>query len=463
MDLPMSPDPPCTVEPLAAEHPAGLAEWAGPTELERARAAAAADPLGALVAVAGGRPVALAIGTTTPRGFRIVDVRWAPDRGPRDVTAVLAHVRQRFPGRRIEASTRIVEPGTTLDDPREAALEGALETAGLAPAADQIHVERGLGDLVPPGPDPFTYRAAAEVGRAALLDLLAAIIPADQQARRRETVAERLDGFVAAATRGDELDASLWQVAAVDGETAGVALAQLLAPGVGTLLYCGLVPAWRGRGFGAALHAHALDRLRRAGAEGYVDTTTRDNLAMQRVFARHGCAIVGRSRLWVLIRPPPAPWLDDLDALAAALRATDHEVEVLDPSGWLRTRARAGADEAVLDLIWLRDRHLVQVVCVAPVEIPADAMARCAAATCAANAALDVPGFAIDEPSRTLRYQIPIWLDERGRLPAHPLRRAIATAVRTMARSVPWWERVSRGDDLRQPPPAGAWTAPWID
>lgn len=458
--------PSIRIESLTPELADLAARWAGPADLARMKEAAAAEPLGTRVVVEDGAPVAVALGATTRRGYRFLAVRWSADRGPRDLPALVEDARRRFPWGRLEATTRrtapeVERPGPDAgpDDPHERAVEQALEAAGFVVAADQVHVARSLDGFAPADADPFTYRPVREVGRAAMLALLAEIIPPAEQARRHESIAERFESFIGAAHRSDGIDASLWHVAELDGAPAGIVLGQRF-PELGTLLYCGLRPALRGRGLGAALHHHALARLRRAGATAYRDSTTRENAAMQRVFARHGCKVIGGSRLWVLPRPAPPPVLEDFAALVEALRATDHQPSILDPSGWLQTRARAGEHEATLDVVWLRDHGVVQVVCVLPTEVPPDAVERCAMATNTANAALDVSGFALDAASRTIRYQLPIWLDERGQLSTHAVRGALATAVRTTARFLPWWEQIARGglsaDSI-------SWARHWID
>jgi GNAT superfamily N-acetyltransferase len=169
------------------------------------------------------------------------------------------------------------------------AVEAALARAGFRPAYDEIVVERPLVDDLPPIDGELTLSPAM----APPLDDLATAL--------RDSANRSLDGLDAAglvsATTGAASaawGASPWRLAQVGGATVGlVCLGAADEQGWAGFDFIGVVPAFRGRGLGRALHAAALHELKR-GAVGYRDTTDSMNLAMQRIFFRNGCRLIGR-------------------------------------------------------------------------------------------------------------------------------------------------------------------------
>lgn len=247
--------------------------------------------------------------------------------------------------------------------------------------------------------------------------------------------------FTAGAGHG-EPDTSLWFVAALEERPAGLVLCQLANhgdTGTGTLLFLGLLPAYRGRGLGTALHAHAMEVLRVAGAERYEDATTVDNVAMQRVFARNSCR---HFRTTVIYTRPPDPtpsYLESFDALAALLTRQGFAYVVHDDAGWLTVTIRSGHLEAPVDVVWLRDLGLVHVVGNPSVTVPPTAYRRVAAELCVVNERLDVPGFAIDRGTGSLRYQVVLPTMRDGSLATDTLMHMLKIAVSTTERSRGRW------------------------
>jgi RimJ/RimL family protein N-acetyltransferase len=411
---------------------------------ERARAASAEHPLLAVVALEGEVVVGLLLGDFVGGGYRIVELHG------RGVPALLLYVRRRFAGQRVDAVTPV---------PADAAREALLAEADFTFVEERVHYERSL-DAPPTEADPFTYRAYADVGKARFLEALAEIVPPAELERLAMTARERLDTWLRRAALGPRgLDTSLWRLASLDGALAGVVLAQPDYPREreGTVLYLGLVPAQRGRGLGVMLHRSALEALRRAGAARYVDATAVDNAAMRRVMTRDGCVPCGGSRLFRLRRPPAVARVTSFAELVAHLRREDHAVELRDPNGWARALVRAVEHEAMIDLVWLADPRVLHVVHTFELEVPKDAVERMLRACGTVNGKLDVPGFIIDEQSRTLRYQLPLLVDDEG-LSIFQLRRALATAVITVARSGDFWRELAHSGEAPRD-----WTIPWSE
>ena len=105
------------------------------------------------------------------------------------------------------------------------------------------------------------------------------------------------------AYAGDGFDPTLWRVPLLGDEPIGIVLPTTW-PKVGdsgTLAYLGVLPAFRRRGLGRALHAAGLGLLAGAGVKTYKGSTDVRNEAMVRVFERNGCT---RKADQLLLRPP---------------------------------------------------------------------------------------------------------------------------------------------------------------
>lgn len=230
---------------------------------------------------------ALAAVAATPAGRRVESVRVAPGTSP---AAILGALAAEFPGERIELL--VPNPGPDVDS--------LASAAGFEPVLRQVRVGASLGGLRrPSGRRPLTFRTFAAVGVRGMVAMLASIWSGGPGPTGLMAPVA-LAAFIDAAS-----DTRLWRVAYRAGSPAGVVLPLVEADGTGILLYLGLLPEWRGRGLGTALHGEALWLLRAAGAERYRDSTTPDNLAMRRLFASAGCAEIGTSVL--LVRPGRAP------------------------------------------------------------------------------------------------------------------------------------------------------------
>lgn len=60
----------------------------------------------------------------------------------------------------------------------------------------------------------------------------------------------------------------------------------------GRLFYFGVVPEWRGKGMGSAIHKIALTLLRKWNATTYVGSTGSENEPMIRIFEQNGCMLL---------------------------------------------------------------------------------------------------------------------------------------------------------------------------
>lgn len=400
---------------------------------------------GELVALAGEQVVAVARGGFAAHGYRVYDLDGDASAG---IAALLAHLVAALPGERIELA---VGGG---------AHDAALRAHGFELLEERVHY---AGALVWAGDAPEVAGVELRaVDRAGLREALAVIVAPGELARLDATASELVDELCEQAASGvasgGAVDSSLWVLAWRAGVVVGVALANRYPDGVGGITYLGVVPAERGRGLGDALHRAALHQLALAGAQRYADITAADNAPMRALIERAGAREVARRWWWIRRRPRRAARYPAFAALVDELRAHGHEVELRDPAGWLRVRWRAAREVVAVDVAWSREAQLVHVLHDFEVEVPVAALPALTTALTAANARLDVCGFALDSERRSLRYQITLWPDADGGLDGETLRRAAALVARTAGKALRAWDSLLRGS-----PEAEAWATPWID
>ncbi|MCK4511219.1 GNAT family N-acetyltransferase, partial [bacterium] len=163
-------------------------------------------------------------------------------------------------------------------------------------------VARGLkGELPERGVD-FTFRSLFEVGKPAFLRTMTEAAQGDPF----EDVADgdsEADFNELVEGAGDRFDPASWMLAHLGDDVVGVVLPQEF-PGSdreGTLFYVAVLPAFRGRGYGRALHASGLSMLAERGVTRYVGSTDTRNGPMLKVFEANGCPQTGTQLFY---RPP---------------------------------------------------------------------------------------------------------------------------------------------------------------
>ncbi len=188
------------------------------------------------------------------------------------------------------------------DRTESAEINAALERAGFEIEKKKAFVARSLKrDLPRPG-TRFAFRTLAEAGKAAFLRVMteaAAGDPFEDMAGRdaEDDFRELTDAA------GDRFNPASWMLAQVDGDVVGVVLPQEFSGSdrEGTLFYVAVLPAFRGRGYGRALHASGLSMLAERGVTRYVGSTDTRNAPMLKVFEANGCPQTGTQLFY---RPP---------------------------------------------------------------------------------------------------------------------------------------------------------------
>jgi ribosomal protein S18 acetylase RimI-like enzyme len=395
---------------------ADLASW---------QAAAASEPICALVAESGGEPVGVALGAIGRRIFTVVELRAAEVAVDAAAGALVRYLRAQLPGFALEARTHAGAAGD--------ALASAFAHVGLALIRDEVTYGRTLPADGTGLSTPFVFSGYEETGKAAMVDALAEVSRDDPYFTRRGMDAlAALDEMIENNSTDGRLDSSLWYLAELDRRLAGVVLGQC-KPDTheGSFAYIGLTPEFRGTGLGRHLHRAGLDLLAAAGATEYRDATALDNHAMQRVFEHNGCARLGSARVWRLDTEPVPTRFDSLAHLRAWLEADGHSVETLDVDRWLRLAWRSGYNLRPVEIGWIADARVTQVMHTFGFTVPRQAAAPLARLICTMNAELNVPGFVLDDSAMSVGFRNAVLQDGDGATASRQLLTACDLVVNT--------------------------------
>ena len=104
------------------------------------------------------------------------------------------------------------------------------------------------------------------------------------------------------------------QIGLIDGQSAAFVFAQVMKQpnhpvtlegkrtieGWSRLAYLGILPEFRGHGYGRQVHRHGLRTLRAMGGLTYHGGTARDNISMRRLFESSGCVVLRLLEEWKL-------------------------------------------------------------------------------------------------------------------------------------------------------------------
>jgi GNAT superfamily N-acetyltransferase len=242
------------------------------------------DPRTFLVALDGERPVGRLRGTFLDREtYLILEVRIAEGL-PCSVIedALIGHLALTFS-----------RDGITVfssDRPRNREINSALDRAGFTIEKTKAYVGRSLEGELPEPEVAFGLLTLAEVGREKFVSVMTAASEGDpfEDMEGRDPDAD-FQELVEMA--GDRFDESSWYLPLVDGEIVGVLLPQAFPDSEtdGTLFYVAVLPRFRGKGYGRALHATGLSMLAARGVSKYIGSTDTRNAPMLRVFKANGC------------------------------------------------------------------------------------------------------------------------------------------------------------------------------
>jgi len=201
-----------------------------------------------------------------------------------------------FAGARLEAATWARHTEVGVQD----LIAGELPGGRYELYVEKLYVRRTLLEWRSPYPDPFALVSLVDAGEEAVIEALGQAM-AGSPARDLHPEDPRAEFDEMRRLEGDTHDPERWSIALLDGEPAGVILANRFPyDDEGTFTFIGLSPRLRGRHLGAVLHARGLEVLRDMGVRRYLCSTDVRNMPMLRTYARHGCQPfdVRRQYLW---------------------------------------------------------------------------------------------------------------------------------------------------------------------
>lgn len=253
-----------------------------------------------LLAVENGRPVGRLEGTFLNPKLYFVRELLASDEADRgEVAAALAkYLGSSFAPEGIEV--------LSWDRPDAVHINAALERTGFVVSKAKIFVEKDLRAFRAAQEDPFVYRSLAEIGEDRFLEIMSRAAEGDPfedvAARDPRRDFRDLVGYAGAA-----FDPTWWRVAYLGRDPVGVVLPQVFSDRTneGTLFYVGVLPEFRGRGFGRMLHASGLAFLAGRGITRYVGSTDARNFPMIAVFRANGCEQTGRQLFYRALKREP--------------------------------------------------------------------------------------------------------------------------------------------------------------
>lgn len=250
-----------------------------------------------LLALESGRPVGRLEGTfLNPRLYFIRELLASND-GDRDAvcSALVGFLAASFADDCIEV--------LSWDRPDSAHVNAALRRAGFVVNKEKIFVEKDLSASRAEREDPFVYRSLAEIGEDRFIEVMTEAATGDpfEDVSARDP---RSDFADLVSYAGTSFDPTRWYVAYLDRDPIGILLPQTYSDrkNEGTLFYVGVLPEFRGRGFGRILHSSGLALLAGRGVERYVGSTDARNLPMTAVFRANGCTQTGRQLFYRALR-----------------------------------------------------------------------------------------------------------------------------------------------------------------
>lgn len=202
------------------------------------------------------------------------------------VHALIGAVRDYLEAQELEAATWIRHSDPLLHQ----AILSPFPRGRFELYVEKLYVRRSLEGYVNPWPDPFALHGLAEVGEPAFARALGEAISGspNRDLTQGDPVRELEE---MRAMEGASHDPTAWVLATVGDEPAGVILANRFPgePAEGTFTFLGLLPRWRQRGLGVALHGRGLALLAARGIPRYLCSTDVQNAAMIRTYRRNNC------------------------------------------------------------------------------------------------------------------------------------------------------------------------------
>ena len=173
-----------------------------------------------------------------------------------------------------------------------------LEKAGYSVYKKKLFVEHTLKSLPDNPENLLSLRSLEQLGKAKFINLLTKAAEGDPFEDGHNSPDEEYAELVAHA--GSAFNTNNWYIVFHQNSALGVLLPQVYEdkPSEGSLFYIGVMPKYRGLGYGSKLHALGLWILKSRGVTRYVGSTGLNNKAMVAIFMKNGCRKVMERLFW---------------------------------------------------------------------------------------------------------------------------------------------------------------------
>lgn len=179
------------------------------------------------------------------------------------------------------------------DKPEKETINTYLEKSGFKVHKRKVFVEKNLENYCMHYDNPFNFKTLNEVGRDYFIEMMVKAStgdPFDDMASNPEKEFQELVDYA-----GDKFNPDWWRIIYLNNIPVGVILPQVFAYGTdeGTLFYLGIIPEYRGKGFGRIIHSIGLDFLSKKNVLKYKGSTDVENKPMIKIFQMNGCIQTG--------------------------------------------------------------------------------------------------------------------------------------------------------------------------
>ncbi len=164
-----------------------------------------------------------------------------------------------------------------------------LEGQGFIRDKSKAFVERDLKDYSSPYPHNFIFKSLAELDKQFFIKIMSQAAIGDPFEEVGENPEDDFNELIEGA--GNKFKPELWKIAYLNNQPIGVFLPQEFADiaQAGTLFYIGVIPEFRGKGFGKILHAEGLSILANNNIHTYKGSTDIANKPMLKIFEQNNC------------------------------------------------------------------------------------------------------------------------------------------------------------------------------
>lgn len=164
-----------------------------------------------------------------------------------------------------------------------------LEEFGFKIKYEKIIYEKNLDKHYFEYTDFFEYKSLQELGLNKFMKVFEQIT--DFYAEREGSEMEFFNELF--SFTGDNYDPSCYLVPIYNAKEIGVIIPHVFPKKdkKGTLIYIGVVPEERNKGYGKIMHSKGLEILKNKGVKRYIGSTMTTNKSMLRIFEANGCTV----------------------------------------------------------------------------------------------------------------------------------------------------------------------------